>query len=133
METSLKNKWQIRLAVLLIFVVGFVAGALTMNLYRARHLASAPADRRGGRFERVMEQLNLSAEQRQQVKAIFDDARAQLNEVRNESKPRYRAVREQTQERLRGVLTPEQWEQFQRLTADYKDRRSRRANRNDEP
>ena len=132
METSVKNKWQIRLAVLLIFVVGFVAGALTMNLYRARHMASAPADRRG-RFERVMEQLNLSAEQHQQVKAIFDDARAQLNEARDDAKPRYRAVREQTQTRLRGVLTPEQWEQFQKLTADYRDRRSRRANRNDEP
>src|SRR5205085_3527993 len=104
------------------FIIGFVAGALTLNLYRARHLASAPADRRG-RFGRVMEQLNLTAEQREQVKAIFDDARAQLNDVRNDARPRFRAVREQTQERLRGVLSPEQWEQFQKLTADDQDRR----------
>jgi Spy/CpxP family protein refolding chaperone len=132
METSVKNKWQIRLAVLLIFVIGFVAGALTMNVYRARRMALS-ADERRGRFERVMEQLNLSAEQRNQVKAIFDDARTQLGEMRNESRPRYRALREQTQERLRGVLTPEQWTKFQELTADYKERRSRRANRNDGP
>jgi Spy/CpxP family protein refolding chaperone len=127
-----KNKWQIRLAVLLIFAVGFVAGALTMNVYRARHLAAAPENHRG-RFERMMEQLNLTAEQRDQVKAIFDDARTQLGEMRKESRPRFRAVREQTQERLRNVLTPEQWEQFQKLTGDYRERRSRKANRNGEP
>ncbi|MFL6216454.1 MAG: Spy/CpxP family protein refolding chaperone [Blastocatellia bacterium] len=132
METSLKNKWQIRLAVLLIFIIGFVAGALTVNVYRARHMASAPEERRG-RFERVMEQLNLTAEQREQVKAIFNEARAQLSEMRKESRPRFRAMREQTHERLRNVLTPEQWEQFQKLTADFKEHRSRRANRNDEP
>jgi len=132
METSVKNKWQIRLAVLLIFGIGFVAGALTMNVYRARHMASAPATHRG-RFERMIEQLNLTAEQREQVKAILDDARTQLSDMHKESEPRFRAVREQTQERLRSVLTPQQWEQFQKLTSDFRGRRERRGNRNGEP
>lgn len=132
METSVKNKWQIRLAVLLIFVIGFVAGALTINVYRARHIASAPPSHRS-RFERLMEQLNLTPEQRDQVNAIFNDARAQLSEIRKESEPRFRTVREQTHERLRGVLTPEQWEQFQKRTSDFRGRRERRGNRNGEP
>ncbi|HKQ06249.1 MAG TPA: periplasmic heavy metal sensor [Blastocatellia bacterium] len=132
METSVKNKWQIRLAVLLIFVIGFVAGALAMNAYRARRVSAGATNRRG-RFERVMEQLNLSAEQRDQVKAIFDEARAQLTEMRRESQPRFRAVREQTDARLRGVLNTDQWEQFQKLTSEFKDRRSRRGNRDAEP
>jgi Spy/CpxP family protein refolding chaperone len=131
METSVKNKWQIRVAVLLIFVIGFVAGALTMNVYRARHLASSAANYHS-RFERVMEQLNLSAEQRDQVKAIFDDARAQLAEMRRESQPRFRAVREQTDTRLRTVLTDEQWQQFQKLTSEFRERRSRRSPRDGE-
>ncbi|HKP13115.1 MAG TPA: Spy/CpxP family protein refolding chaperone [Blastocatellia bacterium] len=132
METSVKNKWQIRLAVLLIFGIGFAAGALTMNVYRARHVASAPANYRG-RFERMMEQLNLTAEQRDQVKAIFDDTRAKLSEVHKESEPRFHAVREQTHERLRQVLTPEQWEQFQKMAGDFRERRSHRSKRNGEP
>src|ERR1044071_8273508 len=119
METSVKNKWQIRLAVLLIFVIGFVAGALTMNVYRTRHMASSSLASHRGRFERMLEQLNLTAEQRDQVKAIFDDARTQLNEMHKESEPRFRQVREQTHERLRGVLSTEQWEQFQKLTNDF--------------
>lgn len=132
METSVRNKWQIRMAILLIFVIGFVAGALTMNVYRARHAASSSASHRG-RFERVMEQLNLNAEQRDQVKAIFDEARARFIEMHKEAKPKYQEVREQTDARLRGVLTPEQWEQFQKLTSDHRERRSRRGGRDSEP
>lgn len=128
METSLKNKWQIRLAVLLIFAIGFIAGALTINAYRARRVPNAPESHRS-RFERVMEQLNLNAEQHEQVKAIFDDARARLTELRKESGPKFHDVREQTDERLRAVLTPEQWEQFQKLTSEHRDRRSRRGRR----
>jgi Spy/CpxP family protein refolding chaperone len=128
METSVKNKWQIRLAVLLIFVIGFVAGGLTMNVYRARHMASSTTSHRD-RFERVMEQLNLTAEQRDQVKAIFDEARARLTEMHKESQPQFHEVREQTHVRLRAVLTPEQWEQFQKLTSEFRDRRSHRGKR----
>jgi Spy/CpxP family protein refolding chaperone len=132
METSLKNKWRICLGILLIFAIGFVAGALTMKIYRAR-AAVDPSPNYRGRFERVMEQLNLTNEQRDQVKAIFDEARARLIEMRRESGPKFREVREQTDERLRAVLTPEQWEQFQKLTSDSRDRRSRRGRRDSEP
>ena len=128
METSVNNKWQIRLAVLLIFVIGFVAGALTMNVYRARHGSASPESHRS-RFERVMEQLNLTAEQRDQVKATFEDARARFIEMRKEAQPKYQEVREQTDARLRAVLTPEQWEQFQKLTSDHRERRSHRGGR----
>ena len=132
METSAKNKWQIRLAVLLIFAIGFVAGALTMNVYRARR-ASTAAESHRSRFEGVMEQLNLTAEQRDQVKAIFEEARAQLAEMRKESGPKFHEVREHTDARLREILTPEQWEQFQKLTSGHRERRSRRGSRNSEP
>ena len=130
METSVKNKWQIRLAVLLIFAIGFVAGALTLNVYRARQSANAPDGRRS-HFERVMAQLNLTPEQREKVKAIFDEARAQLADIRRESGPKFHEVREQSHARLREVLTPEQWEQFEKLTGEDRGRhpRGRRRDR----
>jgi Spy/CpxP family protein refolding chaperone len=133
METSTRNKWQIRLAVLLIFVMGFVAGALTLNVYRAHQTTSAPPSGRHGRFERVMDQLDLNDEQRDQVKKIFDEARSQLVEMRKESEPKFRQVREQTNSRLHDVLTPEQWDQFQKLTAEDREHRSHRNRRQAEP
>ena len=128
MNSSTASKWQVRLAVVLIFVVGFIAGALAMNVYRSRQRAFSRANGHG-RFEQVLDKLNLSPEQRTQVGAIFDDARAQLTEVRKESGPKFREVRERTDERLKAVLTPEQWEQFQQVTNESRERRQHRRGR----
>lgn len=128
MEANVKNKWQIRLAVLLIFVVGCLAGALAMNFYHTRQSAASTRER-VGKFARVLDQLHLTPEQRAQVQTIFDEARAQLNELRNESRPKFRDVRQQTDARLQAVLTPEQWQQFQQLTSESRGKRSRGKDR----
>ncbi|HEX5735608.1 MAG TPA: periplasmic heavy metal sensor [Blastocatellia bacterium] len=124
MDSKTKNKWQVRFAVLIIFVIGFVAGGLAVNFYRDQRGASRDGMRRGG-FSRVVEQLNLTPEQKSEVEKILEDARAQLIEIRKESGPKFREVREQTDERLRAVLTPEQWEQFQQIKRESRPRRHR--------
>jgi len=110
MDSSTRSKWQVRLAVLVLFVVGFMAGALTMNIYRARQRPPR-AGGRGG-FEQMLDRLNLTQDQRTQVGKIFDDARNQLDELRRGSEPKFREVRKNTDERLQSVLTPEQWEKY---------------------
>ncbi len=122
MENRDKNKWQVRLAVLSVFVIGFIAGALAMNIYRGRQWSPSSADRRG-RFEQIVDQLNLTPDQRAQVKVIFDDARAQVMDLRKQSEPKFKEVRERTDEHLKTVLTPEQWEQFQQLMNEARQRR----------
>ncbi|MEK6323129.1 MAG: periplasmic heavy metal sensor [Acidobacteriota bacterium] len=115
MDSNAKSKWQVRLAVLLLFVVGFIAGGLAMNIYRSRQW-SPRASSRGG-FEQMLDRLNLTQDQRTQVSGFFEDARKQLTELRKESEPKFREVRKNTEERLQSVLTPEQWEQFQQMTS----------------
>ena len=114
MNSSSSSKWQVRLAVLLLFIVGFIAGGLAMNIYRGRQ----GPPRTGGRggFEQMINRLDLTPDQRTQVNEIFEDARKQLSELRKESEPRFREVRKNTDERLQTVLTPEQWDQFQQMT-----------------
>ncbi len=114
MDSSARSKWQVRLAVLILFVVGFLAGALAMNIYRARH-GSTRSGGRGG-FEQMLDRLNLTQDQRAQVGDIFEDARKQLAELRKDSEPKFREVRKNTDERLQSVLTPDQWEQSQQMT-----------------
>ena len=123
MNSSSTGKWQVRLAVLLLFIVGFIAGGLSMNIYRGRQ----GPPRTGGRggFEQMINKLDLTAEQRTQVNEIFEDARKQLSELRKESEPRFREVRKNTDERLQTVLTPEQWDQFQREMTVRRNRRDR--------
>jgi Spy/CpxP family protein refolding chaperone len=128
MDSNPRKKWQVRLAVLTIFVVGFVAGVLALNIYRGRQWPPSRASGRGG-FEQMLDKLNLSAEQRTQVGEIFDDARAELTQLRRESGPRFREVRERTDARLQSVLTAEQWQEFRQLTSESRKNRQHRMGR----
>ncbi len=124
MNSNTKTKWQVRLAALIIFVIGFIAGALAMNIYRGQRGPSAYGDRHS-RFEETLDKLSLTEDQKAKVKAIFDDARAQLGQLRKDSEPKFREVRKQTDERLKAVLEPEQWEQFQQIMSEARRGRSR--------
>jgi Spy/CpxP family protein refolding chaperone len=121
MDRDARRDWQVRIAALAIFILGFAAGALALNAYRdwERRAAGPP---RGEQIGRMFDQLNLTDDQRTQVKAIFDDARSQMAEVRKECGPKFHDVRERTDTRLREVLTPEQWEQFQRMASEARER-----------
>ena len=114
MNINSKSKWQVRLAALLIFVIGFAGGALAINAYQKW---SRSPDSRGGdraaRFEAMLDRLQLSNDQKTQVKQILDETRQQLAALRKESEPRFNTIRQQADERLQKVLSPEQWKQFQ--------------------
>ncbi len=112
METTAKSKWQVRLAALLVFVLGFAAGALAFNAYRSWSRTRAEGQRHE-RFERMLDGLQLSNEQKTEVHKILTESREQLQTLRKESEPRFAAIRQQADERLQKVLTPEQWKQFQ--------------------
>jgi Spy/CpxP family protein refolding chaperone len=114
MDSKTRRKWEVRLAALILFVAGFIAGGLAMNLYRSREWSPRSGDR--GSFEHMLDRLNLTQDQRTEVSTIFEDARRQLNELRKESEPKFKEVRKNTDDRLQAVLTKEQWEQFQRMT-----------------
>jgi Spy/CpxP family protein refolding chaperone len=125
MDSLRKSVWQIRAAALAIFLLGFVAGALTLNYYRLRHPVGPPAFARG-RFEQMLERLDLTQGQRTQVEKILSDSRAQLSEMRRKSEPDVMEIRRQTEERLQAVLSPQQWEQFQQMMNEWRNRRRNR-------
>ena len=125
MNTIQKGKWQVRVAALLIFVIGFAAGALALNAYKRWGRTGAQLSRQD-RFEKMLDGLNLSADQKTQVHQILSDTRGQLQTLRKESEPRFEEIRRQTDERLQKVLTPEQWQQFQKERSEMRGRGRRR-------
>ena len=130
MNTNNKSKWQVQVAALLIFVLGFAAGALGLNAYQ-KWSRSRAQETRHQRFEQMLDRLNLSSEQKTQVHQILTESREQLQTLRKESEPRFDAIRQQADERLQKVLTPEQWTQFQqeRDSMRSRGRRGRPDNR----
>jgi protein CpxP len=121
MDRVSKNVWLVRAAAVAIFLLGFAAGALAPRAYRAWVRGSAE-ERRQDRFEQMSERLELSPEQESQVKQIFGDTRSQLEALRKESEPRFAEIRRQADERMRQVLTPEQWEKFQKSREETRSR-----------
>ena len=121
MNNVTKNRWQVRVAAVIIFVLGFTAGILALNVYRGVLRGGGP----GNRLDNLAERLNLTADQKTKVQEIFSDTREQLRAVRQETEPRMADIRRQADGRLQTVLTPEQWQQFQKM----RDERGRRGGR----
>lgn len=119
MDNVAKNRWQVRIAAVIIFVLGFTAGILALNVYRGL-TPRGP----GNRIDELAERLQLTADQKTKVQEIFSDTREQLRAARQEMEPRMADIRRQADGRLQTVLTPEQWEKFQRLR-DERQRRGR--------
>jgi len=112
MDIINKSKWQVRVAALVIFLLGFAAGALALNGYERWSRSRAETSRQN-RFDQMLDSLQLTADQKTQVHQILGDTREQLQALRKESEPRVSEIRRQTDERLQKILTPDQWQQFE--------------------
>lgn len=121
MDTISKSNWQVRGAAIVIFLLGFTAGALAFNAYKRWVRPGAPPSREA-MFDRMANNLKLNAEQKSQVQKIFGGTREQLQALRKESEPRVGEIRKQANERLQKVLTPEQWTQFQQMRTEMRSR-----------
>ena len=124
MQAMKNKKWQTVGVALVIFALGFLVGALSLNLYH-RRAAAAQFVPPSVRFERALKQLNLSSDQQTKVQAILDETRSQLRDVRKDSQPKVTEIRDHARARLQAVLTPEQW---RKLDDDMKESRERWRN-----
>src|SRR5882724_4200967 len=121
MDKTSKNRWQVRIAAIIIFLLGFAAGGLALNAYRG--WAHGGGATREDRFEQLSNRLQLNSEQKTKVQQIFGDTREKLQALRKESEPRVTEIRQQTDQRLQQVLTPDQWQRFQQMRNEMRTRR----------
>ena len=124
MDKNSRNRWHVRGAAVLIFLLGFAAGALALNAYRAWSRGNASVSRQD-RFEQMSERLKLNDDQKSQVQKILGDTREQLQALRKESEPRVTEIRRQADEQLQKVLMPDQWQQFQQMRDEMRGKRRR--------
>jgi Spy/CpxP family protein refolding chaperone len=108
------NKWKILVAALSVFVLGIVAGGLSVNVYR-KHWGGEQSNRRdrGAEFRKKIDALGLTPDQSAKVDTIFTDTRAELKDARQESLNKVSEIRKQARAKLQEVLTPEQWKQLE--------------------
>ncbi len=109
-----KSKWQIRLATLTIFLLGFIAGAFALNSYHLWFGAGKQTTKQE-KYEVAFSQLGLNDSQKADVQRIVNETRENIQKIRQESEPRIQEIRAQHDEKLQKVLNAEQWQKFQQL------------------
>jgi hypothetical protein len=113
----------------LVFSLGIGLGAVghmaaERDVFAARQRNNTRSERKF--LNRLSNDLQLSAEQQQQLNAVLADTKARYDAIRQSVNPQYQQIREQSNERIREVLNPEQraaFDQFLQTTRD--DRRKR--------
>lgn len=127
------NKNKARLIVLSIFIIGFAAGALSMNLYE--RLMNTGPPKRGGNppeviLKKIDQRVSLNSEQEARIKAILTETSEQYKQIRNdmdpklkEFEPRFTEVRRKSRERIRAELSESQLPEFEKLLEEEDKRR----------
>lgn len=115
------NRGPALLAAAALFTSGLAIGALGVHLFYSQQilgrmgppLAAKPM---GPLLEEWLERsLDLTDEQRDQVRIILADSRARAEELRHEVGPRLIAINQEASERISEVLTPAQQLEFDRM------------------
>jgi ribosomal protein S20 len=125
MNVENKNTWQIRIATICIFLLGFIAGGFAFNAYNIWSGASKQPTKQE-RYEEAFNQLELNPAQKSEVQTIVKELRGNIQLLRQESEPKLQEIRFQNDERLKKVLTAEQWNKFQELREDIRKQEEKR-------
>ena len=130
-----------RLLGIALLVATFAAGMLAGAAFDHALAAREPAPRQepgwhchgphGKKTSMILDQLDLSAEQRARVDAIMARRRAQADAFWEREGPRMRGIVDSTRTEIRAILTPAQRAEYDRLRAQY--RAARRAEREGQP
>ena len=119
----------------LVFLLGAALGVLG-TLWASRTGWAAPAgppsmrDKQGA-AEWLTHELDLTAEQQQQLGVILDETATNYESIRERVRPEYEQVRQQSREKIRAILTPEQKARFEELVRQMDEERARRRREHD--
>jgi len=87
--------------------------------------------KRGNLVEHLTRALDLTPDQQAKVKAIFEQARPQIQAARQEAREKGKAIRENIQAQIRPILTPAQQQKYDAIKKAREDMRKAREEMRD--
>lgn len=116
----------------LTFLVGALLGGGLHQLWLESSTADWRPDRKPPSPEELVAHLNreaglnLSSDQVQKLQEIFRQRGEQLDREAQRSRDEVRRIRVEAHEQIRGILSPEQFERFERFKQEWRKRHPRR-------
>jgi periplasmic protein CpxP/Spy len=136
MESKSSSKNKARLIVMVVFVIGFAAGALSLNLYQ-RLTSSKPLANKaeeGGEpgltgndyiINKMNQKLGLTDAQQSRIRAILEERNQRFGEIRKnlepmvkQFEPQFNSVRQESREKIRALLSDEQRPKYDELVQE---------------
>ncbi len=112
----MRSKLSIAFLWILVFLLGGVAGAVSDYLYRAKKpVAVAPAapPKPQDIIDGMARELRLDNQQKESLKAIFDQSGQRYRALRQQYRPQWDEIRNDTDEQIKGILHPDQKDRFE--------------------
>jgi hypothetical protein len=125
------NKTKLTLGVILIFILGGLAGALSLQLYHRHDLRGGPprhaslSERVDFIMERLADDLDLTADQVSQVRPLVETAEKAVSELRDRIGPEIRRIHDEGFEAIRQKLDPRQQKKLDEIRQRMKKYRRR--------
>jgi uncharacterized membrane protein YeaQ/YmgE (transglycosylase-associated protein family) len=121
------KKWKAIISVILVFLLGALAGALvTREIYQHR-IAGIIRGEPGAVGELIVRRLNhkldLDKAQLEKLRVIVNETGEEIRNVRKQFRPQIDEVLERSQNRVRAILRPDQLEKYNKIIAERKKRR----------
>lgn len=127
------RKWKLVTGVVLVFVLGVLAGSLGTHLYQrqwSERFWKDPAARRAVFLQRLTRKLQLSEAQQKEFKAIVEEVDGKLQSLRRDSRAEIKSIIDESFTRMKEKLTPEQQKKLDAFRARHearmKDRKIKR-------
>jgi len=129
MESNSNSQSKARLIVLSVFVIGFAAGALALNLYQSLNGSNKKDPRRGGTeflIGKMNEEVGLTGDQQEKIRKILEETSEKYKQIRVEIdplvkpfEPRFNTVRQESRDRIRALLTPDQLPKYEEMVQKH--------------
>jgi cell division protein ZapA (FtsZ GTPase activity inhibitor) len=134
-KTSQYKFWLV-LSLIVAFAAGIFGGIFSERYYfhrkRRVNLARNQTERSSAHFpsiEQLAQDLNLSAEQQEQIRKIFERNDAKLKDLRSDMRGRLSAIRAELKTEVDAVLTAEQKQKFEAMIESYLEQRKRESDK----
>jgi Spy/CpxP family protein refolding chaperone len=135
MENS-KTRGEAAILVLVVFILGVLLGGLGNHLWGesvwGRQNPPGPPSHTEI-VSNLTRELQLSAEQQQQLSAIVDDTRAKIRAAYAPADAQREQLRQQGRARIRAILTPEQLPKFEAFMSRIDEQRKKEGEQHPPP
>ena len=128
MESKSNSQSKARIIVVSVFIIGFAAGALALNLYQKLSRSSSnnmPPHGTEFLLKRMNDKVGLSSDQQEQIKKILDETNDKYKDLRSEMEPRikdfeprFNSVRQESRDRIRALLSPDQLPKYEQMVQE---------------